>query len=275
MDNEDLSRPSASSPSSSPTEGNSVPREDINSSPNQKPGAAQVLVKDPSIWDIYWPRDSSGHLDTVYISGFPQIVLFWPILLTTLLCASLQGFFAVDSAVLGWITLSVVFFNLLVLVDDFDQKKFLITLLAVVVAVLGIWIVNLYGFSFIRDFAAWILSFKPALSTDAYLVLAGIVAGLFCWGMIVPVFSYWRLQSNEFLHCTLPVGRDMSIARHGCTVSREVPDVLESLLLFGGGNLVIKRDNQVLATIAGVPFLSRRMKAIEHLLADTRVVIER
>ena len=79
------------------------------------------------------------------------------------------------------------------------------------------------------------------------------------------------MEPNEFVHYVQPWGRDQSIPRQGSTVTREVPDVLELLLTFGGGTLVIRRDNQVVARIEHVPFLGRRMVAIERLLGVTRV----
>ena len=68
-----------------------------------------------------------------------------------------------------------------------------------------------------------------------------------------------------------PWGRDQSIPRLGSTVTREVPDVLELILTFGGGTLAIKREGQVVARIEHVPFLGKRMKSIERLLGVTRV----
>jgi ABC-type arginine transport system permease subunit len=68
-----------------------------------------------------------------------------------------------------------------------------------------------------------------------------------------------------------PFGRDLSIPRQGSTVSREVPDLLEFFLLFGGGSLVIKREGQVVARIDHIPFLGRRMVALEAMLGVTRV----
>ena len=57
----------------------------------------------------------------------------------------------------------------------------------------------------------------------------------------------------------------------GSTVSKHIPDILEFLLAFGGGSLVIKRDGQVLAEIQHIPFLGLRMRAIEKMLSETRV----
>ena len=89
--------------------------------------------------------------------------------------------------------------------------------------------------------------------------------------MTTPRFNYWRLEPNEFVHYIQPWGRDQSIPRLGSTVSREVPDVLELILTFGGGTIVIKREGQVVARIEHVPFLGKRMKSIERLLGVTRV----
>ena len=59
--------------------------------------------------------------------------------------------------------------------------------------------------------------------------------------------------------------------REDSTVVREIPDVLEMLLTFGGGTLVVKREGQVVVRIKNVPFLGRRMIALEQLLGVTRV----
>lgn len=228
-----------------------------------------------SVWDIYFPKSGIGHPGAVYIASFPPIMYFWPTILVALFAAIVQGFSGTVSGNLGWFFVAVLALNFLVLVHDFDQKQFLIFLLAVVIFWMLVWIVDLYGFTFLRRMSNWILSFEPGLSTDAYFFIGGALLLLFLWGMVTPLFNYWLLDTNEFIHYTQPVGRDMSVARAGCSVYKEIPDIFECILSFGGGTLVIRRNEQVLATIPHIPFLGKRMAAIEHLLAETRVVVER
>ena len=228
----------------------------------------------PSVCDIFFPRNLDIRQDAIYLASFPQIILFWPTILACFLCAMAQQFGASPVSV-GWCFSCVVFFNFLPFIQDFDQKKFLILVLAVIVAVLGIWIINLYGFSFFKTFGQWVLSFQPSFSNDAFLVMGSILLLFFAWGLIGPLFSYWRLEQNEFVHFTRPIGKDISIARLGCTIYKDVPDVIESFLTFGGGSLIIRKDNQIVASIENVPFLNRRMNAIEDMLSETRVVIDR
>jgi hypothetical protein len=185
-------------------------------------------------------------------------------------CAALQGLGS-DDVIIGWIAVSFLVLNFLALVQDFDQKQFVILVLIVVATLLLGWIAQLYGFPILSTVADWFFGFAPTFSTDAYLIIGLTLGLLFAWGMVTPIFDYWRFEPNEFVHYTQPIGRDMSIARLGCTVYKEVPDVLEFFLLFGGGTLVIARQEQVLATIRRVPFLSRRMETVEHLLSETRV----
>ena len=109
------------------------------------------------------------------------------------------------------------------------------------------------------------------MSTSAYLILAVILTIFFCWGMIRPMFDYWILEHNEFVHYIQPFGRDMSVPRSGSTVSKDIPDILEYILTLGGGSLVIKREGEVVATIPHIPFLGRRMKVIEKMLSEQRV----
>ncbi len=78
----------------------------------------------PSVCDIFYPRNIDLRQDAIYLASFPQIVLFWPTVLACFLCAIAQHFGA-SSIVVGWCFSCVVFFNFLPLIQDFDQKKFL------------------------------------------------------------------------------------------------------------------------------------------------------
>ena len=237
--------------------------------------SAVTKAKTPSVWEIYFPRRGPDHHGSIYLASFPEIIFFWPVILAAFFCAFLQGVLGLSGASVGWFFVMLMIFNFIVLVHDFDQKRFLIFILFVSVFWLLVWITNLYGFTFLKSFARWLLDFNPTISSDGYLLLGSFLLVLFCWGLISPLFDYWRIEPNEFVHYTQPVGRDLSIARANCSVSKEIPDVFECLLTGGGGSLVIKRDQQILATIKNIPFLGLRMAAIEHVLAETRVVVER
>lgn len=227
-----------------------------------------------SMRDIYFPRCLDKSADSIYLASFPDIVLLWP-LMTVLLVSGIAQLVMGDlNPTLGWITVGTMFLNCLVMVQDFDQKKFFILLLLVLAAVLGIFLLDAYGFLFLQTFASWVLSFNPALNTSAYFLLGLSLLFLICWGLLVPLFSYWKFEQNEFIHYTRPVGKDMSISRVGCSIYKEVPDIFECFLLGGGGTIVIRKDNIVLANIRNVPFLNRRMRSIEEMLSETRVIID-
>lgn len=242
-------------------------------SPYTSPPPGTSRRREGSVWEIYFPRYTEEHRDAIYIASFPQIVYFWPTILALFAGALFQGIGGENF--FGWLTILVLSFNLLILVQDFDQKKFLILVLSVVAFFLCTWIVGLYGFTFISRIANWILGFRPLISTDAYLLFGTILLLLWIWGAVSPLFSYWKLEQNEFMHYSQPVGKDMSIARIGCSIYKEIPDIFECLLGFGAGCLVIRKENQVLATIPHIPFLSRRMEAIEHMLSETRVIVDK
>lgn len=228
-----------------------------------------------SVWEIYFPGTSGGHRDSIYVASFPEIIYLWPTVLVLFLCAILQNVVGVDPVTLGWLAIITFSLNLLILVQDFDQKKFIILTLSLVAVFLGAWIIRLYGFTFLQTLLGWFFGFQPQMSTDAYVLFGLILLVLLIWGVVSPLFSYWRLEQNEFIHYTQPIGKDMSIARTGCTIYKEVPDVFECILGFGAGSLVIRRENQVIATIPHIPFLGLRMNSIEHMLSETRVVVEK
>lgn len=240
---------------------------------DETPGSAGTgtrLVKE-SVWEVYFPRGIREDKEAVPVASFPMIVYFWPSLFALLACGAVQAFRDVPSSALGLVAVGVWTFNLLVIVTDLDQKKFAIALLVFALLALLAWVASLKEISVAGALTRWVASLDVTFSTDAYFVMGGILAVLFVLGLVHPRFDYWRLEANEFVHYVEPWGRDQSFPREGSTVSREVPDVLELILAFGGGTLVIRREGQIVARIEHVPFLGRRMVAIERLLGATRV----
>jgi len=158
-----------------------------------------------------------------------------------------------------------------VICTELDQKKFVIALLAVALIGALAWISSLKDWTLLSSMGAWFASLDVAYTTQAYLLLGTVLAVFFGVGLGQPRFNYWIFEPNEFVHYIQPWGRDQSIPRQGSTVTREVPDVLELLLSFGGGTLVVRREGAVVARIPHVPFLGRRMVAIDRLLSSTRV----
>ena len=226
----------------------------------------------PSLWEVYYPRNVNEPGDSVPIASFPMIIYFWPAMLIFLGGGLLQ-MAGVSPTMIGAAATIMLAFNLMVIVTDLDQKKFAITLLGVALVGLMAYIADQKEWGFVSAIFGWIANLELVYSTDALLTLGTLLAIFFVVGMMQPRFDYWLLEPNEFVHYIQPWGRDQSFPRQGSTIAREVPDVLELLLTFGGGTLVIKREGQVVARIEHVPFLGRRMKAIDHLLSSTRVTI--
>ncbi len=239
----------------------------------QPAAAPSQPPKKESIWEVYYPFNADAEKDAVPVASFPMIIYFWPSLVTFLTCAFIQMFgdAGVQSTTLGWWATGALAFNLMIIVTDLDQKKFIILILLLGMAGLGLYIGRLQGWAILGDIGHWIATRQVTYSTHAYMAIGLVLLFFFCLGISQPRLNYWRLEPNEFVHYIQPWGRDQSVPRLGSTVSREVPDVLELILTFGGGTLVIKREGQVVARIQHVPFLGKRMKSIERLLGVTRV----
>ncbi|MEM9382905.1 MAG: hypothetical protein AAGB93_23340 [Planctomycetota bacterium] len=229
-------------------------------------------LKKESIWEVYYPFNADADKDAVPVASFPMIIYFWPTLVTFLVCGILQAIGSGEpSGALGWWATGALAFNLMIIVTDLDQKKFIITMLLLLLGGLGLYVGRLKGWAIIGDLGHWIASLNVTFSTHAYLVVATFLLLFFMIGMAQPRLNYWRIEPNEFVHYIQPWGRDQSIPRLGSTVTREVPDVLELILTFGGGTIAIKREGQIVARIEHVPFLGKRMRSIEKMLGVTRV----
>ncbi|MEM9802094.1 MAG: hypothetical protein AAGA20_17350 [Planctomycetota bacterium] len=232
----------------------------------------QPKASKESIWEVYYPFNSDEDKHAVPVASFPMIIYFWPAMVAFLTCGVIQSFSSGDpSTTLGWWATAALTFNLMVIVTDLDQKKFLIVMLLLILAGLALYVGRLKGWAIIGDVGRWFGGLEVTYSTAAYLLVGTVLLLFFLFGMTQPRLNYWKLEPNEFVHYVQPWGRDQSIPRLGSTVTREVPDILELLLTFGGGSLVIRRENQVVARIEHIPFLSKRMKSIERLLGVTRV----
>jgi len=243
---------------------------DHHEAPSAVPAEDPSTLRKESIWEVYYPTRVDEQKQAVPVASFPMIIYFWPSMFVFLLCGILQSF-DVSPTALGWLATSSLAFNLLVIVTDLSQKKFLIAVLLLVVLGLLLYIAGQKEMGFVSSLGGWIGGLELTYSTHTYFVISAFLWFFFFLGMLQPRLDYWRLEPNEFTHYIQPWGRDQSVPRHGTTVTREIPDVLELLLTFGGGTLVMRRENQVVARIEHVPFLNRRMKAIERLLGVTRV----
>lgn len=240
------------------------------SSPAPKSPAARGL-RPASRWEVYYPSSVAQEREAVLLASFPMILYFWPAMLTFLVCGALQGLTGISEVALGWTAFAVFAVNLIVIVQDLDQKKFAILILGLVSIGLLVYISKQQHLTYLNWVDSFFGSVDLRLSTHAYFLFGGMFALLFTIGMMQPLLDYWRFEPNEFVHYVQPWGRDQSVPRLGTTVTREIPDILEYLLTFGGGSIVIRRDNDVVAKIEHVPFLGRRMRIIERLLGATRV----
>ena len=236
----------------------------------QEPNSTASGTHKESKWDVYYPKDITSDRSSVLIASFPMIIYFWPSLFVFLLCGLLQAADASEN-LLGLCATVSLLFNLLVIVTDLSQKKFLIAVLSLIVGGLLVYIAHQKEWAFISGAGGWIAGLDLRYSTDVYMVITAALWGFMTLGLMQPRFNYWRFEPNEFTHYIQPWGRDQSVPREGSTVVREIPDVLEMLLTFGGGTFVVKREGQVVVRIKNVPFLGRRMIALEQLLGVTRV----
>src|ERR1051326_5108785 len=125
-----------------------------------------------TVWEIYFPVRGKRARAPVFVASFPPFLYFWPTLIVCVLAAIFHGILGRESVHAGWFFVTVLTLNFVVIAGDFDQKQFIIFVLAL--AVLGIlaWISVNYGFRLVQFIARALLSFNPMLSTDTYILLA-------------------------------------------------------------------------------------------------------
>ena len=117
--------------------------------------SAPKKLKKESVWEVYYPSRDRGEREAVPIASFPMIIYFWPTMVTFLLCGLLQGVTRIPETALGFAAAAVWAFNLLVIVTDLDQKKFIIAVLILVLLIVLGWVAHLKHWTFFFELFAW------------------------------------------------------------------------------------------------------------------------
>ena len=171
----------------------------------------------------------------VVIRPLPKVVFFWPTWVASALCALLPGELGTTS---GLIWMGIFFFNLLVISFDFNEERSLIALLA---AIAGGALLLYFGV--LGSVGEWLTGLEPAMNDTFYWMMFAGFSVLYFFVWLNSRLDYWTIRPNEVVHRYGVFPKMKRYSTEDLRWDKEVPDILERLLL-GSGRIILQTPHE-------------------------------
>lgn len=179
---------------------------------------------------------------------------------------------------LGVLFLVVLAFNLVVMGLDFPRFELIGIILAVLFGVFFVlWLGAYFDLDLLRPVNALLGSIYTFANAGFYLMYAIMVMLVLFVVYITRWLDYWEILPNEILHHHGPLSDLERFPTLNLKFDKEIPDVLEYLLL-GSGRLVLRVPNADRAIILdNVLFISSKETALKRLMSrlDVRITTDK
>jgi hypothetical protein len=180
--------------------------------------------------------------------------------------------FTTPQNLLGVLFLSVFAFNLLVMAIDFPR----FTVVAIILlAGFGVFFILWIGAYFdveLMNYARGLMgSIYVVANAEFYYMMALILAMIFLIIYVTRFLDYWEILPNEILHHHGPLSDLERFPTMNLKLDKEIPDVLEFLLL-GAGRLVLHMSEERKAIVLdNVLFINAKEEALKTLMSRLEV----
>ena len=211
---------------------------------------------------------------------YPKLLFAWPLIvigpLFWLIAAPGEDPTAISGRleVLGWLYLLTMTLVVMTVGIDLERNHTVFWLVVFLLFFfLGRWLIDVQHFTLFGEVYRWFANRDVQYDRNFALVLSIFLAVPYAVMLLWSRLQHrWRITHNEFEHYSW--GRaDDSLARGAKRVRSTYPDVLELLLGFGAGTLVVysATGRNELRRIHHVPFLPFVRKRINRILELTAV----
>ena len=211
----------------------------------------------------------------VSIWQFPKAIFTWPLFALSLLCLILYNA-GVNPEWLAWVQFVMLVGVILALALDLDVHMLAVFGLLLLVGLFcGLWMTYAFGIAVFQNIFTFFRDLDLQFNARTALLWFGLGAILFAYSLGRVLYDgRWNMTANELQHQVL-FRRRRSFARGAKTVEAEYPDLIEWLLGFGAGTLIIldSRSRQVINRIPNVLALSLKIGKMDRLL-ELREVVE-
>ncbi len=175
---------------------------------------------------------------------------------------------------LGVLFLVVLGFNLVVIGLDFPRFELIGAVLAILLGLFFVlWLGAYFDLDLLRPINALLGSIYTFANAGFYLTYFIIVMIVLAVVYVTRWLDYWEILPNEILHHHGPLSDLERYSTLNLKFDKEVPDVLEYLLL-GAGRLVLRvpdRDRAII--LENVLFISSKEETLKRLMSRLNVRI--
>jgi hypothetical protein len=219
--------PSDSSPrpaDSSPPLGDPATTASTNSSPTSN---------EPTMTSPKTPVIARADLQVI-VRPLPKAVFFYPIWIASLVFSLIPD----PGALSGQIWMGLFFFNLLVIVADFNEERSLIMGLTGVASLLALLYFDVLG-----SVTDWFTDLEPVMNHTFYSLIFGGFSVIYLAVWIRSRFEYWTFRPNEVVHRSGLFPKMKRYSTEDLRWDKEIPDVLERLLA-GSGRIILSTPHE-------------------------------
>ncbi|WP_337173245.1 hypothetical protein [Paludisphaera sp.] len=179
---------------------------------------------------------------------------------------------------LGVLFLVVLGFNLVVMGLDFPRFELIGLILAILFTTFFVlWLGSYFDLDLLRPINAMLGSIYVFANAGFYLMYFTMVMIVLAIVYVTRWLDYWEIMPNEILHHHGPLSDLERYPTLNLKFDKEIPDVLEYLLL-GAGRLVLQVPNMERAIILeNVLFISSKEEALKRLMSrlDVRITTDK
>ena len=177
----------------------------------------------------------------VIVRPLPKAVFFYLTWIGSFVCAIVSGLASGDASPegpLGLIWMGVFFFNLLTIAYDFNEERSLAFFLGIVATVLALLYFDVLG-----SVSDWFGGLRPMMNSTFYwMIFAGFTVVFFgIW--LNSRLDYWEFRPNEVVHRYGIFPRMKRFSTEDMRWDKEIPDVLERILL-GSGRIILTTPHE-------------------------------
>jgi hypothetical protein len=180
--------------------------------------------------------------------------------------------FRTPQNLLAMLFLSMFAFNLLVMALDFPRFSLVAVILAILFALFFIlWIGSYFHLDLLKPIHVIFSGIYAVANKGFYIMVFVTLMLVFAVIYVTRWLDYWEVLPNEILHHHGPLSDLERYPTMNLKFDKEIPDVLEWLLL-GAGRLVLHIPNVNKALVLdNVLFISAKEKALKNVMSRLEV----
>ncbi|MHC4470194.1 MAG: hypothetical protein ACYS99_04455 [Planctomycetota bacterium] len=211
-------------------------------------------------------------IERTVLRPYPKIVYFYLTWIGALVCGIATTLADSTEAQQWWtrIFLWIFTFNLLVVAFEFTRMVS-VALLGLVLAFvfLGLWL------EFLGDIFGWLKELNPRAEPSFFFFVFIVFTVIFLLVFIKTRFNYWVVRGNELLHKHGFLGDVKRYRATDVKITKEIPDVLEFLLLRAGTMVLYPAHEQRAIVLENIIGINRKEKEVKEILESFAVRLEK